>query len=176
MNTSRIVHFPLPLLEAAKREAQEARRQVADAYHSLGILGAWAGELAWSLAQDRRVDLASAVSLVATVTRQQAADAVDTVDAADPAGATDAIAWNPAEEWAGLQPEEAADALCHEVRTLAQMLLLSVDLTPVGWEPTLLRTVGCLLMVTAQLRDVLTSEEAGSQELNVLRHERKKDI
>jgi hypothetical protein len=149
-DTPGVLHF---LGEAVLREAEQARRRVADAYHSLEILSAWSSRLARLLSREEHGDLAAALSLLATVSRQHAS-------AAKASGwwakeNPKVIDWDPEIEFRSLDLLEAVDATVEEILNLAQVLLDAHGILSEVQQPAVLRTAGCLLTTAAQVQEVL---------------------
>lgn|GEM_PF-7110005 len=155
MNTPQTnrLHRALPALhDAAIALAETTNRQVLGGYANLSTVATAAAGLGDRLRREGRLPLAAAVTLVAAVARQQVA-------AAHARGwqKTDAQGeplWDP-NEWADLDPKEAAGLLGDEVHSIALELLSSKDLVPESWVAGLCRTVSGLVAAMAQLMESL---------------------
>jgi hypothetical protein len=156
MNSEAIYGLSLALpgiQRAVAKQGVEAQRQITDAFILLEILGRGASRLGRRLHRERLLALASPVALVAAVTRQQVESAKR--QAWLPQASHGLYGWDPTREWDFMSPHDAVDALCDEMRSIAGVLLTAVDFAPLAWEANLCRCAGSVLLVTANLWEVL---------------------
>jgi hypothetical protein len=145
--------------DAAEAHGRQARREIHYAYRALDFLGTEAAILGHSLRAEGNLALATPLALVATVIRQQVEMAIGTE-------------WFPerigggydgdlsTEDLRTLPGLEAAEALGEELQTLALLLANAADCVPRRWTCKLLRCVGSLFLVLAQLQEVLDAAGA----------------
>ncbi len=146
--------------EAIEAQGRQARAEIHYAYQTLDFLGTEAAILGQSLQATGDYALATAVSLVATVLRQQVAMATGTEWFPERTSDYDGAADPDLEDLRGLSGMDAAEALGEELLSLAGLLAAASDCVPSRWGRSLYRCLGSLFSVVAQLQDAVAVEEA----------------
>jgi hypothetical protein len=136
----------------AYREVERVRAEIAQTYHSLNILSAWCGHQAWKGRGAGQAELGAALSLVATVTRQQSD--VGRAEGLVPVGANPCD-WDLEAEYQGLDFVESADAVVEELWMQAQSLLDRQVVMREEERTILIRAAGSLLSAAANLHEVV---------------------
>ncbi len=141
----------VPVLQAVvERHAKQARQMVADAYFTLNSISDWSARLSERLAREERHCLADVVSHLSTLSHQEVLGAVErgwmkTLPTAR--------GWDPERAWGRFSTGRIVDALDSELRAISLGLIFTMDLVPDSWRPPLCRSVGNLLMTTADIEE-----------------------
>jgi len=141
----------VPVLQAViERHAKEARQMVADAYFTLNSISHWSARLSERLAAEGRLCLADVVSHLSTLGREEVLGAVErgwleTLPTAR--------SWDPERAWGRFSTGRIVDALDGELRAICLGLIFTMDLVPDSWRPPLCRSVGHLMLTTADIEE-----------------------
>jgi hypothetical protein len=147
---------------AVDARGRQAREEIHYAFRALDLLGAEAAILGHGLRAEGNLALATPVALVATVLRQQVEMASGTEWFPGYSGAS-SDSWEEdlsLEDLRSLPGLEAAAALGEELQTLALFLANASNCVPGPWTCKLLRCVGSLFLVLAQLREVVDTHSS----------------